>query len=345
MLDRRGSPDDDPIQAESVELKDSKNPLVSSCWQPFNRPPTPDLIINCMSKKSKAARTRVIAEIGCNHMGDMEIAKELITVAAHVCKADVAKFQKRNPRQLLSEAQYSTPHPAPHNSYGTTYGEHREFLEFNLEQHRELKDWCEEQGIMYASSVWDMDSAKEICSLNPALIKIPSATNLNFELQEFLCQNYSGKIHVSTGMTSRAEIDQVIETYEKFGRAKDLVVYACTSGYPVAFEELCLREITTLIEKYGDRVDQIGFSGHHLGIAADIAAMTLGAEWIERHFTLDRTWKGTDHSASLEPDGLRRLCRDIRHIEVALTHKETDILAVEQVQRRKLKPSAEDLPL
>ncbi|RYD23729.1 MAG: N-acetylneuraminate synthase [Verrucomicrobiaceae bacterium] len=295
-----------------------------------------------MSNISPKRKTRIIAEIGCNHKGDMEIAKELIKVAAHVCGADVAKFQKRNPKELLSENQYNSPHPNPVHSYGATYGEHRQFLEFSLEQHVELKAYCESQGIVYATSVWDLVSAKEIASLNPELIKIPSATNLNFELQDYLCTNYSGKIHVSTGMTKRDEIDTVIDFYEQRGRAKDLVVYACTSGYPVAFEELCLREITTLIEKYADRVDQIGFSGHHLGIAADVAAMTLGAEWIERHFTLDRTWKGTDHSASLEPDGLRRLCRDIRHVEAALTYKEVDILDVELVQRKKLKPSPEE---
>jgi sialic acid synthase len=290
-----------------------------------------------MTSKS-ARRTRVIAEIGCNHKGDMEIAKEMIKVAAHICGADVAKFQKRNPKALLSDSQFQSPHPNPCHAYGETYGSHREFLEFSLAQHIELKAYCESLNITYATSVWDLVSAREICSLNPVMIKIPSATNLNFELQEFLCKNYKGKIHVSTGMTSRNEIDQVVAFYESHDRAKDLVLYACTSGYPIAFEEICLREITNLREKYGHRVDQIGFSGHHLGIAADIAAMTLGAEWIERHFTLDRTWKGTDHSASLEPDGLRRLCRDIKHVEAALTLKHTDILDVEMPQRKKLKP-------
>jgi sialic acid synthase len=292
-----------------------------------------------ITTKMKQRKASVIAEIGCNHKGDMEIAKELITVASKICRANVAKFQKRDPKTLLSGEQYNTPHPNPHHSYGPTYGEHREFLEFDLDQHRELKNWCEEQGITYSTSVWDLKSAEEITELNPELIKIPSATNLDFELQEYLCKNFEGKIHVSTGMTFRDEIDKLIAFYEGLGRAKDLVVYACTSGYPVAFNELCLREVTTLIEKYGDRVDQIGFSGHHLGISADIAALTLGAEWIERHFTIDRTWKGTDHSASLEPDGMRRLCRDIRHVEEALTYKDMDILEVEEVQRKKLKSS------
>ena len=280
---------------------------------------------------------KLIAEIGCNHRGSMETAKELITVAAKVCGADVAKFQKRHNKELLTPEQYDTPHPVPANAYGETYGLHREALELSLDEHRELKAHCEEMGIGYATSVWDMVSAKEVASLEPFLIKIPSATNLHFELQGWLCENYGGEIHVSTGMTSKAEVEQIVSFYEGHGRAKDLVLYVCTSGYPVDFEDLCLLEITKFVDEYASRVKKIGFSGHHLGIAADVAALTLGAEWIERHFTLDRTWKGTDHAASLEPDGMRRLARDLKNVTKALTYKKTDILAVEDVQRKKLK--------
>lgn len=280
---------------------------------------------------------KVIAEIGCNHMGDIEIAKEMISVAAKVCRADVAKFQKRNNRELLTREQYNAPHPVPHNAFGPTYGLHREALEFTAEQHAELKAYCEREGITYSTSVWDLTSAREIAALNPEFIKIPSATNLHFELLGYLCDNFSGEIHVSTGMTTRSEIDSVVRFFEERGRAGDLVIYGCTSGYPVAFEDICLLELVRLKEAYGDRVRAIGFSGHHLGIAADVAALTLGATVIERHFTLDRTWKGTDHAASLEPDGLRRLCRDLRNVEKALSFKSTDILEVEQAQRRKLK--------
>jgi len=280
---------------------------------------------------------KVIAEIGCNHMGDFAVARELIATAALVCKADYAKFQKRNNRELLPKAQYDAPHPVPSNSYGDTYGAHREALEFSPEQHAELKAFCEDNRIGYATSVWDMTSAREIAALKPDLIKVPSATNLNFALQGFLAEHFSGEIHVSTGMTTRDEIERVVAFYEERGRAQDLVVYACTSGYPVSFQDLCLREIEALRERYEGRVKAIGFSGHHLGIAADVAALALGAEWVERHFTLDRTWKGTDHAASLEPDGLRRLCRDLRNVEIALTRKSKDVLDVEEVQRKKLK--------
>ncbi|MFC4255553.1 N-acetylneuraminate synthase [Altererythrobacter xixiisoli] len=280
---------------------------------------------------------KVIAEVGCNHKGDMEIAKELIRVAAIYAKADVVKFQKRNNRELLTEEQYNTPHPNPANSYGDTYGAHREFLEFSVDQHRELMAECEKNGIIYSTSVWDVTSAREIASLNPVLIKVPSACNLHFEMLGVLADEYSGEIHLSLGMTTKEEEDQIVDFFVQRGRAKDVVLYSCTSGYPVAFDELCLLEITRLREKFGEVVKAIAFSGHHLGIAADMAAVALGSEWIERHVTIDRTWKGTDHAASLEPDGLRRLVRDARAVSKALTYKQSDILDIELPQRDKLK--------
>nr|WP_293301736.1 N-acetylneuraminate synthase family protein [Allomuricauda sp.] len=279
----------------------------------------------------------IIAEIGCNHKGDMKIAKELINMAKIFGNANAVKFQKRNNKELLTEAQYNAPHPNPINSYGDTYGAHREFLEFDVDQHQELKDYCEEVGITYSTSVWETTSAKEIAGLNPDFIKIPSACNNNFEMLGWLCDNYHGEIHISTGMTTKDEIKILVDFFDERGRGKDLVVYNCTSGYPVPFEDVCLLDILTLQEKYGDKVKSIGFSGHHLGIAIDVSAYTLGAHVIERHFTLDRTWKGTDHAASLEPMGLRKLCRDLRATHKALTYKQKDILDIESVQREKLK--------
>ena len=283
----------------------------------------------------KAPKT--VAEIGCNHKGDMDIAKEMIMMIAKFCKADYAKFQKRNPKEVLTEEQYNNPHPNPINSYGDTYGEHREFLEFDLDQHKQLIQWCEEFGVGYSTSVWDLTSAKEIVSLNPDFIKIPSGTNQHYELLGYLCENFEGDIHISFGMTTHQEEKKVIEFFKERDRAKDLVIYSCTSGYPVPFEDIGLYEISRLIDDYKDQVKQIGFSGHHLGIAADVAAMTLGAEWIERHFTLDRTWKGTDHSASLEPDGFRKLARDLNNVSKALDYKKDEILEIEAPQREKLK--------
>ena len=279
----------------------------------------------------------LIAEAGCNHMGQMEIAKDLIETAAHFCKADAIKFQKRCPRELLTEEQYNAPHPNPINSYGKTYGEHREALEFTVEQHAQLKKWCEDAGIIYSTSVWDMTSAKEIASLNPQFIKIPSACNTHYEMLQWLCDNYKGEIQLSFGMTTHEEEEKIVQLFEANGRAKDLIIFDCTSGYPVPFKDVCLLEIRRLKEKYENRVKSIGFSGHHLGIAIDIAAYTLGANVIERHYTLDRTWKGTDHAASLEPDGIRKLKRNLEQTYIALNFKSEDILPIEQVQRDKLK--------
>ena len=280
---------------------------------------------------------KIIAEIGCNHKGDMNIAKELIMTAATYCKADYVKFQKRCNRELLTADEYDAPHPHPENSYGKTYGEHREFLEFTVEQHKQLQAWCHEFGIEYSTSVWDLTSAKEITELQPKLIKIPSAVNLNKPVLEYLCDNFGGEIHLSFGMTSKEEEEQIVQFFEDKKRAKDLVIYSCTSGYPVPFEDICLLEIQRLREKFAKRVKAIGFSGHHLGIAVDAAAVALGAEFIERHYTLDRTWKGTDHAASLEPDGVRKLVRDCRAVCKALSTKREDILDIEKVQRNKLK--------
>lgn len=280
---------------------------------------------------------KIIAEIGCNHKGDMEIAKELIYTAATYCKVDAVKFQKRCNKELLTPEEYNAPHPHPENSYGDTYGAHREFLEFTLEQHKQLKSWCDEVGIEYSTSVWDLTSAKEIATLQPKMIKIPSAINLNKPVLQYLCDNYGGEIHLSFGMTTKDEEEQIVSFFEDNKRAKDLVIYSCTSGYPVPFEDICLLELTRLKSSFEGRVKGIGFSGHHLGIAVDSAAVALGAEYIERHYTLDRTWKGTDHAASLEPDGVRKLARDCRAVYKALTFKKEDVLDIEKVQRNKLK--------
>lgn len=279
----------------------------------------------------------IIAEIGCNHKGDMEIAHEMIKIAAQFCNVDVVKFQKRNSKELLSPEEFNAPHPVPHNSYGKTYGEHREFLEFNLEQHKQLKKWCEDWDVIYSTSVWDVTSTKEIVSLNPVLIKIPSPCNLMYDMLDYLCKNYDGELHLSLGMTTQSEEEDIVNFFEEHNRSEDLVINSCTSGYPVPFEDICLNEILRLRERFENRVKGIGFSGHHLGIAADVAALAYGAKYFERHFTLDRTWKGTDHAASLEPDGMRKLTRDLRNVSKALSYKSKEILDIEEVQRMKLK--------
>ncbi len=279
---------------------------------------------------------RVISEIGCNHKGDFQTAKELIKLSKEA-GAYAAKFQKRTPKELLTPEQYNTPHPNPANAYGDTYGAHREFLEFNIDQHAELKKYCESIGIVWATSVWDTTSAKETISLNPEFIKVPSACNNHFKMLELLRDSYKGEVHISLGMTTVDEQEKIVQFFEEKGQGKRVVLYSCTSGYPVPFEDVCLLEIVKIQDRFGNRVKDIAFSGHHLGIAIDVAAYTLGTRWIERHFTKDRTWKGTDHAASLEPAGMQKLCRDVHATHKALTFKKTEILPIEQVQRDKLK--------
>lgn len=279
---------------------------------------------------------RIISEIGCNHKGDFQIAKDLIKLSKDA-GAYAAKFQKRNPKELLTPEQYNAPHPNPANAYGDTYGAHREFLEFNIDQHAELKKYCESIGIQWATSVWDTTSAKEVVGLNPEFIKVPSACNNHYKMLEILRDQYKGEVHISLGMTTSDEQEKIVQFFEAKNQASRVVLYSCTSGYPVPFEDVCLLEITKIQDRFGKRIKDVAFSGHHLGIAIDVAAYTLGTRWIERHFTKDRTWKGTDHAASLEPAGLQKLCRDVHATYKALSFKKTEILPIEQVQRDKLK--------
>ena len=280
---------------------------------------------------------KVIAEIGCNHMGRIDIAKELIDLAK---KAGVnyVKFQKRSNKELLTEEQYNAPHPVPKNSYGDTYGEHREYLEFNVTQNKELKEYCDSVNIVYSTSVWDETSAKEMITFNPEFLKVPSACNNNFSMLKVLRDEYKGQVQLSIGMTSKNEVEEIVQFFEETNQAKSrLLLYSCTSGYPVPAKDVALLEINWLYANYEHRVNEIGFSGHHLGISLDIAAYTLGARWIERHFTKDKTWKGTDHAASLEPDELKNLVDSLNETFEALHFKSNEILPIEQVQRDKLK--------
>ena len=161
---------------------------------------------------------KIVAEIGCNHMGDMAIAKDLIKLARDAGVGYV-KFQKRNNKELLTEEQYNTPHPVPENSYGKTYGEHREFLEFTPAQHQELRDYCKEIGITYSTSVWDVSSAREIAALEPEFIKVPSACNNNFEMLKVLRDEYKGQIQLSIGMTTRNEVVEIVKFFEETNQA------------------------------------------------------------------------------------------------------------------------------
>ena len=162
-----------------------------------------------MKKIIQRKRPFLIAEIGINHNGDLNIAKKLISAAADA-KFDAVKFQKRDNKTLLSDKQYRGKHPVPHNSFGKTYGEHREYLEFSTSAHQKILEYCEKRKIKYSCSAWDVKSAKDLSKICKQYIKVPSATNLNFEVLDFLCLKYSGDIHISTGMTTANEIDEIL---------------------------------------------------------------------------------------------------------------------------------------
>lgn len=279
-----------------------------------------------------------IAELCCNHMGSLDIAKVMIDLASEA-GADVVKFQKRDIEEWTNRKPnvYNNKHPNPSNSFGNTYREHREALEFSFDEHKILKDYCDKKNVEYSASVWDIKSAKEICSLNPFMIKVASPCNSNFELLEWLCNNYFGEIHLSLGMTSHDEIERIVHLFIDNKRNEDLVLYACTSGYPVEFEDMCILEIHYLLEKYGSIVKKIGFSGHHIGTTIDIAAYTLGASVIERHFTIDKDLKGTDQKVALTKNEFAKLVNDVNDVYKALKYKDKDILDVEVKNKEKLK--------
>jgi sialic acid synthase len=275
-------------------------------------------------------KCKVVSELCCNHGGDIDMAKEMI-ISSKLCGADYVKFQKRNPIKAVPIKMHNQSHPCPIHSFGETYLEHRKNLEFTIDQHRHLKRYCEEVGIGYSSSVWDEDSAFDIISLNPDFIKVPSAMNENYFLLDTIFNNYKRDVHVSLGMIGKKEKEELFEYLKD--KKNRVVIYQTTSSYPVKFEELYLMEIVELKKNF----KKVGYSGHHLGIAVDISAYTLGAEWIERHFTLDRTAKGTDNSASLELSGLQKLCRDLKACYKSLDYKKIDFTFDEEKNRNKLK--------
>lgn len=272
-------------------------------------------------------RAYVIAEIGQNHQGDMEVARELIT-QAKLCGADAVKSQKRDIRTMLTPEEYKRPYNSPH-SFGASYGEHREALELSASEYAELFAFARRVGIEFFSSPWDSPSAELLNRLGQRLFKIPSACVTHIPLLRTVA-SFKKPVILSTGMSTLEEIDTAVSIL----RSCELVIMQCTSAYPCDFTTVNLRAMTTLAERY--RVP-VGLSGHHRGIAVDAAAIALGARSIERHFTLDRTMKGSDHAASLEPQGLNHLVRDIRAVEAALGSAAKDVLPCEIPSLEKLR--------
>ncbi|WP_156165219.1 N-acetylneuraminate synthase family protein [Demequina rhizosphaerae] len=251
--------------------------------------------------------TYVIAEIGLNHNGSVEIAKKLIDVAVEA-GAQAVKFQKRTPDIATPEHMKSTPRETP---WGTmTYLEYRYKVEFEQAEYAEIDAYCKEKGVVWYASPWDEPSVDFLESMDTVAYKIASASVTDLGMLRKIKE--TGKpVILSTGMSTIEQIDTAVET---LGKDKLIILHA-TSTYPLPPEEANLRMIQTLKDRYGVPV---GYSGHEPGLQISIAAVALGAVAVERHITLDRTMWGSDHAASLEPKGFINLCRDIRIIEQAM---------------------------
>jgi len=261
----------------------------------------------------------IIAEIGINHNGDIDIAKRLIRVAI-ACGCDAVKFQKRTPELCVPLAQRSHMRDTPWGYI--SYMDYREKVEFGKEQYQEIDRYCREEGVIWFASCWDNPSVDFIQQFDSPCYKIASASLTNDDLLKHT--RATGKpLLLSTGMSTLEEIDHAVEVLG----TDNLMLLHTVSTYPAKYEELNLKAIATLRDRY--RIP-IGYSGHETGIATTVASVALGACIVERHITLDRAMWGSDHAASLEPTGLTRVCRDIRLVETIMGTGEKVVLEREK---------------
>ena len=252
---------------------------------------------------------KFISEIGINHNGSMDICKKMILLSK-VAGAEYVKIQKRNPDVCVPEDQKNKMRKTP---WGTmTYLEYKKRIEFNEEQIKELVDYCKELDIEFFASVWDLDSVK-LMSKYTKIAKLGSASINDLELCKATRKAFDFVI-ISTGMSTEEEIEAAVEA------SQPNVIMHTNSTYPCPYEDLNLNYIKYLQEKWGKQAE-IGYSGHEYGLVTTYAAVAMGANWIERHITLDRNMWGSDHLSSIEPDGLIKLVKGIRSIEKATKYE------------------------
>ncbi|MCZ2127912.1 MAG: N-acetylneuraminate synthase family protein [Anaerolineales bacterium] len=282
----------------------------------------------------------IIAEIGNNHQGDLQKAMEMFKVAKE-CGADAVKLQKRDNKSLLTKTAYNRPYEN-RNSFGATYGEHREALEFGRHEYVELKKYAEELGIIMFSTAFDLNSADFLAELDMPLYKIASGDLKNTPLLKHVAKIGKPMI-ISTGGGALEDVQRAYDAIMPLN--SQLAILQCTASYPAEPQDLNLRVISTYREKFPDVV--VGLSDHENGIAMALAAYILGSRIVEQHFTLNHTWKGTDHAFSLEPIGMRKLVRDLRRVKIALGDGEKRIYPseVEPIHKMGKKlVAARDLP-
>lgn len=253
----------------------------------------------------------VIAEIGHNHQGNVDQCKALIKSAVN-CGATAVKLQKRDNKSLFTSSLYDSAY-ASENAFGATYGEHREFLEFGWDEFVELKRYSEELGTIFFSTAFDFKSVDFLEKLGVPAYKVASGDLSNLPLLRYIASTGKPMI-ISTG---GGDMEDVVRAYDTVGAInKNFCILQCTAGYPPEWPELNLRVITTFRERFPDI--QIGLSSHDNGIAMSLVAYMLGARVVEKHFTLSRAMKGTDHAFSLEHSGLEKMIRDLRRARIAL---------------------------
>lgn len=253
----------------------------------------------------------VIAEIGHNHQGKVETCKELFK-AAKDAGAHSVKLQKRDNRSLYTKAMYDQPYDNE-NSYGPTYGSHREALEFGKDEYQELQKYAKELSISFFATAFDFKSADFLEALDVPCYKIASGDLKNVPLVKYVA-SFKKPVIVSTGGGTLEDVRRMYDAVLPVN--PQLAILQCTAGYPPAFEELELKVIDTFRREFPEAT--IGFSSHDSGIAMAVAGYMLGARVVEKHFTLNRAMKGTDHAFSLEPVGLRKMVRDLQRVRLAL---------------------------
>ncbi|MCG6914635.1 N-acetylneuraminate synthase family protein [bacterium BMS3Abin03] len=269
----------------------------------------------------------VIAEIGINHNGSLDIAKRMIDGAKRA-GCDAVKFQKRTPEICVPKDQWNIERDTPWGRM--TYIDYRHKVEFGKDEYAEIDRFCKSINIIWFASCWDLEAVDFIEQFDPDLYKTASASLTDYDLLE-RHHKLNKPVLVSTGMSTMVEIEKAVDI---FG-FNNLLIAHSTSSYPCKYEELNLKMIKTLREKYP--VPPIGYSGHETGLSPTWAAVALGANFVERHITLDRAMWGTDQAASVEVDGFYRLVRNIRDIETALGDGIKKVYDSEQNSIKKLR--------
>lgn len=287
--------------------------------------------------------TYVIGEIGQNHNGSVDIAKTIIDVVARpihdklfgkeLPRMNAVKLTKRDLSQELSASQMSRPYNTP-NSFGKTYGAHREYLELDDAQHYDCYQYAKEKGLDFVETLCAVGCLSMLNYFTPDRLKVASRDLTNLPLLDALAQTKI-PIIVSTGMAGERELNEALEVLTK--HHEDISILHCVSQYPTEYENVNLNTIKYLQEKYPQYT--IGYSDHTVGIATPVAAVAMGAKIIEKHITLDRQMKGTDQAGSLEIDGIYRMMRDIRNLELSFGTKEIKIEESVKVAREKLERS------